>query len=164
MTYASLLVVVDCVLIFLALLAAYELRFEDISGVELHGVSYAIVLILAGPIWLGALVGHRCYDPRTFGAGPTEYRRMFTSSTRLFALAAVFCYAFKVPLSRAFLGVAWGLGLALLLLGRYFARKALHRRRAQGGWSHRVLVIGDEANIDQLAAVFTRDPFAGYSI
>ena len=163
-SYASLLVILDCTLIFLALVTAYELRFQSIHAQRVSGLSYALILILAGPLWLGALVLHRCYDLRTFGAGPTEFRRIFTASTRLFALVAVVCFAFKLPLSRAFLGIAWALGLSLLLLGRYAARKWLHRQRAKGGWSHRVLVIGDTDNIDQLATTFARDYAFGYSI
>jgi len=89
---------------------------------------------------------------------------VFAGSTRLFGLVAIVCFAFKLPLSRAFLGIAWGLGLSLLLIGRYGARKWLHHRRAAGGWSHRVLVVGDTDNIDQLANVFARDYAFGYAI
>ena len=163
-TYASLLVIVDCVLILCVLVVAYELRFQDLHGARINGLSYALILMLAGPTWLGALVAHRCYDVRTFGAGPTEFRRIFAGSTRLFGVVAIVGFAFKLSLSRAFLGIAWALGLSLLLLGRYGARKWLHRKRATGGWSHRVLVVGDTDNIDQLAEVFARDYAFGYSI
>jgi exopolysaccharide biosynthesis polyprenyl glycosylphosphotransferase len=163
-TYASLLVVMDCVLIFGALVTAYQLRFAGTSPGSVRGVSYAVLLVVAGPIWLAALVGHRCYDVRTFGAGPTEFRRVFAASTRLFALVAVVCFAFKLSVSRAFLSIAWALGLSLLLLGRYAARKWLHHQRSKGGWSHRVLVVGDVNHIDNLAKVFARDFAFGYSV
>src|SRR4051812_15459770 len=70
LTYASLLVVVDCLAIFVGLVAAYVLRFGDGSRASVNGLSYALLLVLAGPVWLGALTVHRCYDTRTFGAGP----------------------------------------------------------------------------------------------
>src|SRR4051812_41123874 len=70
LTYATLLVVVDCLSIFVGLVAAYVLRFGDGARASVNGLSYALLLVLAGPVWLAALTMHRCYDTRTFGAGP----------------------------------------------------------------------------------------------
>jgi exopolysaccharide biosynthesis polyprenyl glycosylphosphotransferase len=163
-SYTSQLVVVDCVAIFAAIVAAYYLRFAGDAGATVHGLSYAVILLVAGPVWLGSLLVHRCYDTRAFGAGPAEFRRVAAGSTRLFAVVALVCFAFKLPLSRAFLGIAYGIGLALLLLGRWAMRKTLHRHRHHGGWCHRVLVLGDEQHVDALAALLSRDVDAGYSV
>jgi exopolysaccharide biosynthesis polyprenyl glycosylphosphotransferase len=162
--HASLLVVADCVAIFLALVAAYLLKFDNQPGARLNGLSYVVLLILTGPVWLATLVVHRAYDPRIFGAGPAEFRRVAVASIRLFGLAAVVCYAFKLPLSRVFVGIAFGLGVALLMLGRWVARKLLHRQREAGRSSHRVLAIGDPEHVDDLARVLAREPYAGYAV
>jgi exopolysaccharide biosynthesis polyprenyl glycosylphosphotransferase len=164
-SYASRIVVIDCIAIFLSLAAAYGARFGDNAAAELvHGFSYGFLLIFAGPVWLASLVAHRCYDTRIYGSGPAEFRRLVVGTARLFAAAAVVCFAFKLPLSRVFAAVTFGVGLCLLLTGRWLSRKWLYRQRLSGGWCQRVLAIGDAAHVDDLARLVSREPSAGFVI
>ena len=64
-----------------------------------------------------------------------------------------------------FLGIAFVMGTALLPVGRYLARQALHRARAkERGWSRRVLVVGDASHVIELAHQLRREWYAGYEV
>ena len=161
--YASLVVVLDCLAIFLGLAAGYLLRFGDSNQVT-GNLDYGLGVMLAGPVWLGFLVVHHCYDVRLFGAGPGEFRRIVLATIRLFGLLTIVCFLGKLQPARVFVGIAMVVGLALLITGRYAARKWLHRKRLVGGWSRRVLVLGDRRHVNDLARVVVREPFAGLSV
>lgn len=164
-SYASILVVVDCVAIFLGLVAAYFARFAGAATPDAApGLSYAVILVLTGPLWLTLLVIHRCYDARMFGFGPSEYRRIVLATFRLFGGAAIVCFLAKLSLSREFLAIAAVVGLALLLVGRYGARRWLHRKRRDGLWCRRVVAVGQPVYVDELARVLAREPLAGYAV
>jgi exopolysaccharide biosynthesis polyprenyl glycosylphosphotransferase len=163
--YASILVVVDCIAIFLGLVTAYFARFAGAATPNAApGLSYVVILVVAGPLWLGLLVVHRCYDARMFGFGPAEFRRVVLASIRLFGGTALVCFMAKLSLSRAFLAAALLVGLSLLLLGRYGTRRWLHRKRRNGEWCRRVVAVGLPAHVDELARVLAREPVAGYAI
>jgi exopolysaccharide biosynthesis polyprenyl glycosylphosphotransferase len=153
----------DCVLIFVALVAALYVRFGGDSVLQGDGysTSYTLITFLAGPAWLVSLLAGRAYDARLLDAGPGEYGRVFLASFRLAALVAIICYSFKIPLARGFVAVAVPLGTALLLTGRYFARKWLHHKRAQGLYCHRVLAVGDAEHLTELVVTVAREPHAG---
>ena len=162
--YASILVAVDCAAIFLGLVTAYFARFAGTDPEAVPGFSYTLILALAGPLWLALLVVHRCYDSRMFGAGPAEFRRVVLATIRLFGGTALVCFMAKLPLSRAFLAAALVVGLSLLLVGRYAARRWLHYKRRRGQWCRRVVAVGRPSDVDELARVLAREPVAGYAI
>jgi exopolysaccharide biosynthesis polyprenyl glycosylphosphotransferase len=57
-------------------------------------------------------------------------------------------------------------GLAVVLTGllRQVVRKQLHRRRATGHFTHRVVVAGSVPTVTDLVRHFRRAPFAGFSV
>jgi exopolysaccharide biosynthesis polyprenyl glycosylphosphotransferase len=80
-------------------------------------------------------------------------------------LVAIASYMVQFELSRFVLATAFLLGTALLLLGRWSARKVLHRaRRRSSEWSHRVLVVGGREEVDTLVCELEREPYAGLKV
>jgi exopolysaccharide biosynthesis polyprenyl glycosylphosphotransferase len=99
------------------------------------------------------------------GVGGDEYRRVVRASVYFWGLVSIVSYMTQFQLSRFLLAVAFMYGTFLLLLGRWTARKVLHRaRRRSSDWSHRVLAVGGREEVDALVAELEREPYAGLKV
>jgi exopolysaccharide biosynthesis polyprenyl glycosylphosphotransferase len=165
---ATSLVVIDAVAIVLGLgavaLAGASLVPDGepwwngwLSDDLVVGVGVAIV-------WSSALALSGAYDARSVGVGSEEYRRLTIGAIR--ALAAVVLVAFLVGESLQPAAVLAGLAVALVGSGalRQVARKQLHRLRAAGRCTRRVLVVGTEASVRDVVEHLRRASFAGYVV
>ena len=127
--------------------------------------SYVVLGPLLALAWVGMLAATRTYDGRALGVGGDEYRRVARASVYFWGLVAIASYMVQFELSRFVLATAFLSGTALLLLGRWSARKVLHRaRRRSSEWSHRVLVVGGREEVDTLVAELEREPYAGLKV
>jgi exopolysaccharide biosynthesis polyprenyl glycosylphosphotransferase len=120
-----------------------------------------VLLTLA---WLGSLAAARAYDPRFLGCGSEEYKRVVTASAHLLAVLGVAAFAMRLSLARSFVVPALLLGATALLVYRFAARRVLYRARERGRYSHRVLVVGDEAGVAALTKTVAREPRAGFGV
>ncbi|WP_206051912.1 sugar transferase [Nocardioides ferulae] len=125
-------------------------------------------LTLVGPaivlIWLAALTLGGAYRVDMFGAGTEEFRRVLHATLFTGGLVAVGTFFAKYPLSRGFYFLLFAVGVPALLLGRYALRRALHQARRHGRVQHRVLIAGDPAHVDEVAAVLRRERWLGYRV
>jgi len=158
--------VLDALLITIAGAVALRARFGDADAVindegVLAGVPFAFVVAAAAPAWVLLLGVSRAYDARYLGLGSEEYKSVLSGTFRFAAALGLTSYALQAELSRRFFLVLVPLGAALLLLGRYLARKALHALRARGRCLHRVVLIGTEEEVRQLDAQLSRGRYAG---
>ena len=160
-SYALSLVLVDAALISVAGYVALG-RF----GVDrtVNGIPYGVLAVLLAPVWVLVLAVGRAYESRFVGVGSDEFRRVFDSSVRLLAAVATTAFVFRLPLSRGFVGVAFPLGTVLLLLGRYGARRVLHRLRRKGRAVHNVLVVGARDGVEAVVAQMCESPHAGMRV
>ena len=127
--------------------------------------SYVVVSTILGVAWLGVLVLNRCYDSSLVGRGSEEFRRVAASSAQLWAVVAIGCYVAKIELARSFVAVAFPVGLLLLFIARWTARRWLRVvRERTGTWSHRVLVLGDRAHAEDLVARLQHSTASGYQV
>ncbi|MEV6369493.1 sugar transferase [Micromonospora musae] len=162
--YVRALVVLDSVVLTVALLVGYLTRFGDEvpSGSKVPYVLVAPGLVL---VWLVSLKALGCYDDRVIGYGADEYRRVSTASLRLAGGIAIVGYVADVGVSRGFLAISFAVGTLGLEVARFAARKRLHRARSHGGgWSRKVLVVGDTAHVLELVQTLRREPYAGYHV
>ncbi len=104
------------------------------------------------------------YQVKVFGAGTDEYRRVVNASFLTAALIGIGCFVLKFDLSRGFYVLTLLLGPPMLLLGRLMLRRALNRARARGVLSHRALIVGTEAHVDDVAGVLARESWLGYDV
>nr|MDT0658388.1 sugar transferase [Micromonospora sp. DSM 115978] len=163
-TYVRALLVLDTVVLGLAVLCGYLLRFgaDEARG---SGIPYLVVAPVLVLVWLASLKVLRCYDDRVLGYGADEYRRVVSASLRIAATIAIAGYVANVNVSRGFLAISFAVGMVGLVTARFGARKLLHRARSRGGgWSRRVLVVGDIAHILELVHTLRREPYAGYQV
>jgi len=164
--HVTTLVIVDAMAIWLALTLAAFARFgvQAAEQVAFGQVRYGIVVAVVAAGWLLALVGHRSYEPRFFGVGPDEYKRVCHATLRTFGLLAILFYAAKMPVARGFVAIALPAGLILLLAGRFVVRRRLVSLRRRGEALQRVLAVGDPPEVAHLTAQLVREPHAGFSV
>lgn len=161
-SYLRLVVLLDVVAITAALTLAYSLRFVDGPAIN---VPYLTVGMGLGLLWLIVMYLNKCYDDRVLGYGSDEFRLVVGGSLKLAGAVAILAYLIDVNVARGFLGLAFMLGMVLLPAGRWLARKPLHRQRKRGGgWSRRVLVVGDAPTLVHLANQLSRDRHSGYQV
>lgn len=123
---------------------------------------------VVGPLmfvaWILAIAAAGGYSRSAFGAGPDEYRRVLNASLFTAAVIGIGCYLAKFQLSRGFFLLAVGIGIPLLLLGRFVLRRALHQAHRRGALLQRVVIAGRPSHIDEIAAVLERESWLGYDV
>jgi exopolysaccharide biosynthesis polyprenyl glycosylphosphotransferase len=159
-------VAVDVVLLaagmVMAMLGRQRLPFFDARD----DVSY-FVLQAAGPLlvgWLAMLRGVGGYARDVFGAGTEEYKRIIRASVLCAGLVGIGCYLTSFPLSRGFFFLAFAIGTPLVVLGRVTLRRVIHRARVGGHLRETLVIAGDPAHVDEVAAVLRRESWLGYTL
>jgi exopolysaccharide biosynthesis polyprenyl glycosylphosphotransferase len=162
--YALSLAALDLLVVLFASFVAFEVRLGGDNVSLLAGgtpIPYGVVVPGLAPLWLLLLLAGRSYETRFLGVGFEEFKRVGNSSIRLVALIGFLAFAFKASIARGFIAIALPLGLVLLLLARYGARRVLHALRKHGICVHHVVAVGSIAEVLALAEQVDREPFAG---
>ncbi|MDU7361533.1 MAG: sugar transferase [Propionibacteriaceae bacterium] len=159
------LVVADALVITLSTVTAVLIR--DRAGwlpVDKTSVSPLLVPIAAVvvPTWLAMLGMWGAYQRRVLGSGPDEFRRVLNASLMVGAALGVGCYLIRFDLSRSFYVLLFALGIPLLLLDRWIARRLLHRALRVGRYNTEVLIAGDESHITDVVKALRRNRWLGY--
>lgn len=167
--YVRRIAVTDGIAVAIGCATAYMLRFSAVDGVpEVASASveinYIVLTVVIAAGWLAALAMIRSRHRRIVGGGPQEYTRVFKASWRLFAGIAVLAYLTKTDVGRIFLAIAFPLGLALLLLGRFAWRQWLKAQRANGRFESSMLVVGHRDTAEELILELRARPEAGYAV
>jgi exopolysaccharide biosynthesis polyprenyl glycosylphosphotransferase len=132
----------------------------DRPGFNQHTVLSMFLVI----VWMGALGVMRSRDISLVGIGAEEYRRVVSATVWVFGMTAVGTLLVKVEISRVHLGIALVLGLSGLILARHLQRRDLARRRRNGDYVTRVVVLGKLESARVLCESFARSPEAGYRV
>jgi exopolysaccharide biosynthesis polyprenyl glycosylphosphotransferase len=157
---ALLLFACDVAAVGVAVAVGYQARFSY----EPETLAYPLIAGSLFVAWLVALNVFHCYEPRLFGVGTEEFRRVLLATFALFGALAIIAYTFKLTVPRGFVAVALPVGLLLLLLGRAAVRRGIQRSRRGGRLQHRVVVVGNRLDAQQLVAQVAREPNAGFDV
>jgi exopolysaccharide biosynthesis polyprenyl glycosylphosphotransferase len=150
----------DLVAVLLALGLAQGIRFGAWSGTTYLGVSAGIAIT-----WMLALWINHSRSQRIIGSGAEEYRRVWLGTVSAFGGVAVVSMLFKLEIARGYLMVALPAGIALLMLFRWIARRAVGKARQKyGRCITRVLVVGHNSAVRDLAIALAREPWSGYQV
>src|SRR6185312_3216577 len=148
--YRRGLVAIDLITAATALLIAFLVRFGPAeSGSRFDGVLVGLLPLA----WVAVIALNHGYEARFVGVGATEFQRIFHSFLHLTALVAFASFVTGADFGRGFVLLA----LCLDVLGRYAARKWLHRQRAAGRAMKSVLIVGDADAIKGFTTVLLRD-------
>lgn len=134
------------------------------SDVRLNELSYwyfSTGLVLA---WMMVLHLIDSRSHRIVGTGMAEYRRVVDASFRLFGFVAILAFLLKVDVARGFLLISLPAGVLALVIERWLWRQWLIRKRRQGHYTARVLLVGSEQSVAHIASELQRTPEAGYSV
>jgi exopolysaccharide biosynthesis polyprenyl glycosylphosphotransferase len=157
------LVFLDLVAAVVAGFAAITARY-DAGAIYLSGIDYRFLALAVAPVWVMVLGLSGAYESRILGAGSEEFRRVANASLRLLAVFVIAGFVAKADASRTVVvGTALGT-VALSVLFRWIARKALHSQRRRGKCAHRVLVVGDLDAVRGLIVSLRRVPHAGFEV
>jgi exopolysaccharide biosynthesis polyprenyl glycosylphosphotransferase len=130
---------------------------------DVNAVAQSVgIWIIAG--WMVANVCTGSYTSTYLGVGTVEYARVCSAAGLTAGAIGIVSYLTKFNLSRGFFVLLFGIGLPLLLLWRWYARRLVHRAHARGHLLTRVLISGSPARVDDVAAVLNRESWLGYRI
>jgi exopolysaccharide biosynthesis polyprenyl glycosylphosphotransferase len=170
-SYARRLVTTDLLTLVIVVFGAQILWFgtghaevairEDSRLSEISYWYFSTGLVTAW-MWVLSLIDSRSH--RVIGTGMAEYRRVIDASLRLFGLIAILAFLLRIDVARGFLLISLPAGVTGLALGRWLWRKWLNRRRLRGEYAARVLLVGSEISVAQIAGELQRHPAAGYRV
>jgi exopolysaccharide biosynthesis polyprenyl glycosylphosphotransferase len=158
--YRQGLVGLDFLIAVAATLGAYLIRFDNSFDMRLN----LLMLLLIPLCWIMVVALNHGYDDHFVGVGAAEFQRIFHAFLHVTALVAFASFASHADLSRGFVLVALPMTLLANLLGRYAARKWLHRQRAAGRALKSVLLVGDAEAIVSFTKVLRDDRYVGMRV
>lgn len=159
--------VTDTLIAAVAVHTAQLFRFtSDESVLAVGGVAfdYVVVSAVLVAIWSGSLIVFDAYDRRIMGVGDDEYRRVIMASLSAFGAIAIVAFTFQVDIARGYLVIALPLGVIALCANRKIWRGWLARRRAEGDYLARVLLVGCSTDVSFMASALRSEPSAGFSV
>ncbi len=162
--YIKALLVSDTLAILVAVGAAQILRFGSLGLKHKHSEYIWVSLIIALG-WLLALWINNSRSDRVVGSGPEEYRRIWLGTLSVFGGVAIVSMLFKLDIARGYLMLALPIGLVLLTLSRWLARRLIAReRRKFGHCVTRVIVVGSPTSSRDLAGALSSAAGYGYQV
>ncbi len=115
-------------------------------------------------MWMIALALADTRDHRVIGAGSMEYARIASASLTLFGVIAIIASLTQTEVARGFLLITLPLGILVLLFERWLWRQWLIAQRRSGAFSARVLLVGSERSVVDVANELIRNSAAGYHV
>ena len=145
--YGRGLVAADLVAVITAVAVAPWVRFGDVQGKPVlamfPGITYLEISLAIAIVWMATLSINHARSPRIIGSGAEEYRRVWLATVSVFGGIAIVSMLFKLEVARGYLMIALPVGLVLLFLGRWIARRMIVRaRKTFGRCITRLLVVG----------------------
>ncbi|WP_331461191.1 sugar transferase [Micromonospora tarapacensis] len=114
--------------------------------------------------WLAALTLNRAYETRYLFVGNDEYARVVRSGLALTTTLAVAALAFDFPLARGYVIIAMPLMVVAGVAVRYLVRQRLHRSWARGDRLHRVILVGHQHAVGEMARRLRRERYHGLGV
>ena len=157
-----LLLGLDVLLLTLVTTLAVLVRFGQDAVVR--GMPYAWVAVGISLLWLAGLARCGCYAPRSVLTRGASLVRVLKATTEVFAVVSLVSFLTQASVSRSYVLLVFPVGLLSLLVSRVLADRVLDRARRTGGAQHRVLVVGDGAELRSLTTTITRDTRHGHQV
>jgi exopolysaccharide biosynthesis polyprenyl glycosylphosphotransferase len=165
--YRRRVLVVDALVLIAAVATADTFSWllaEDGAADRLGLTKHTLLSVVLVALWMIALGVQRSRDISLVGIGAEEYRRVVSATAWVFGLIAIWVVLMRDPVSRVQIGIALGLGLFGLIVGRHLLRRNLANRRRRGEYVTRVVVLGKLEPARVLCESFARSPDTGYRV
>ncbi|MFF5084514.1 sugar transferase [Actinoplanes sp. NPDC000266] len=161
--YVLALYLIDFAVGLAAANSALLLRFGTPNR-DPFATGYFLLTFLIPVAWLACLALNRAYEPRHLFVGTDEYARVFRSGLALTAVLAIVSFAFDLRLARGYVIIAMPLAVAVGLACRFALRQLLHRTWARGRHLHRVILVGHERAVADMARRLGRERHHGLDV
>jgi exopolysaccharide biosynthesis polyprenyl glycosylphosphotransferase len=165
--YSRYLTATDVLSVIASVGLAQLLRFGSVADptIVVRNTTYLEISFIIAAVWLAALSINHSRSPRVIGSGVEEYRRVWWATISVFGAIAIVSMLLKLEIARGYLMIALPVGLALLLLSRWIARKVVVRaRKSFGKCITRLLVVGSPRAVRDLTLALAREPWSGYDV
>ncbi len=166
--YANWLAASDAVVVSAVVATAQIVRFGSVTSGNLWAgytsVAYSAVSVLIAFAWSLVLAIYHTRAQQVIGAGPEEFRRVWTATLSVFGVIAVISTLFRLDIARGYLAIAFPLGFLALSVNRHLARMYVAAQRRRGRFMTAVLAVGEAQSVTALAQSLTRHPADGYTV
>lgn len=159
--YSGALCAVDALVALLAAGAAFGFRFGNVTDRSGKYLIFSLALPVA---WVAAAALARAYEPRFLFVGPEERQRVLLAGAGLIAALAIVSYAGKFEVARGYVVIALPGTTLAVLVARHLARRWVHRQRRGGRFMQRVLLVGYERGVAELARQLNRERYHGMRV
>ncbi|GEL20052.1 sugar transferase [Pseudonocardia asaccharolytica] len=161
--YARLVVGGDLLAVAIAVLVGHLLGLGNY--LPLFGGSTSPSLgIGSGLITVTGLFVTRAWDPRILGQGSDEFSRVLHALVASAVVVGLGGLALQISAVRPWVFGLIPLAGILLVIGRFVLRGWLHRRRADGRFTHAVLAVGTIDSVADLIRRTRRDSHNGWVV
>jgi exopolysaccharide biosynthesis polyprenyl glycosylphosphotransferase len=150
------LVASDALVLAIAFLAAYWLRFDlqvtTSPGIVPPAYFYSLLAALLTPVLILVFSAFRLYEPESLLGGVSEYSRIFNACSS--ATMMVVVTTFLIPqfvVSRFWVVAAWALSFLLTTANRFFLRRAVYALRRRGYFLTPAVIVGANEEAATLA-------------
>ncbi|MEA2497626.1 MAG: hypothetical protein QOH26_31 [Actinomycetota bacterium] len=154
----------DGVAVSTALFLASILRFEMLGESPATKVDYAVITLIATPVWVFLFLLYGLYEPRQVLSPVNELKQVFHGV--IAGVVLIFLADSLLNLKLARLWVLFAMIGGLIMVGgeRLIVRKLLHYLRRRGGDATRTIVLGANHEARTIAKTLTREAWLGYKI
>jgi exopolysaccharide biosynthesis polyprenyl glycosylphosphotransferase len=135
--------------------------FNAANDVNVVAQSVGLWIVAA---WMVANLLVGAYTSSTLGVGTLEYARVCSAAGLTAGAIGIASYLTKFNLSRGFFVLIFLVGVPMLLVWRWSARRLVHRARTRGHLRTRVVISGTASHVDDVARVLDREAWLGYEI
>lgn len=168
--FSAILVPLDFLMIIIAALLAYFLRFESVVT-EIRPVIYelpfgeyfaGVVLIALGWLVIFALAG--LYQIKRRKVSNEIIRIFFACSTGILAIILLIFFQRELFSSRFLVLAGWGLTIGLIVVERMIIRYIQHALYRFGIGLHNVVIIGSGKTTENIEKILKANPGLGYRV
>jgi exopolysaccharide biosynthesis polyprenyl glycosylphosphotransferase len=136
----------DALAVFVALLLAYQLRFDAL----LPTLDFWLLLLTVPLITPVVYLTMRLYRAHQYSTAE-EFRRIIVAVSLIISATVMVSFWSHSSFSRLWMLLSWGLGLLLALSARRLWHWRVRRLRLEGGLTFRTLIVGSNLEAERLA-------------
>jgi exopolysaccharide biosynthesis polyprenyl glycosylphosphotransferase len=169
LVFTAILVPIDFLMLFLAALAAYFLRFQIFVQYrpivfELSLENYINIVLAIILFWLLIFAFAGLYKFERRRAVDEVSKIILACSAGFAAIIVLMFFQRELFSSRFIILVAWGLGIVFVSFGRLVVRMIERLLYRKGIGVHQVIIIGENEAGDDLISIFCKSPGMGYKV
>lgn len=169
--FSFLLVPLDYLMIVLAGISAYNIRFAQIAT-EIRPVifslpfkDYIIIVLLVGLVWLTIFALSGLYNIKSTRSLIKEFYDVILACSAGLALVVIIIFFFREFFSSRFIVLAgWLLSIIYIVIARSIVKLLQKKLFSYGIGVHKIIIVGNNKSSEVLMGEFFNDKNSGYEV